>query len=280
MLAVLVLYEKEIEKAESFSTLMSLLRDSLNDRLVLRHILIYDNSKQKHNFKLSDGVSGVTYFHNPLNGGTVAAYSYAFELAKGVGASWFLLLDHDTAIPLKHLALAAYELINIQDSNIAALVPCVKHGDAIVSPALLNRYGSVTPTEDIKNKKLTDIVTAISSGAFINAGALKDIMPFPNELWLDYVDHWIFLRFSRAKWNVKSFSAKINHHLSVEEPSELSASRVISILNGEAVLLSLIGGPAKKTYYLRIAYRVFKYLRKNPNLVPPMLRWLAHRMAK
>jgi glycosyltransferase involved in cell wall biosynthesis len=278
VLAVLVLYEKEIEEAESFSTLVSLVKDSLNDRLVLQRILIYDNSKQKHNFKLSNGVSSVTYFHNPLNGGTAGAYSYAFELAKEVGASWLLLLDHDTAIPLKHLALAADELNKIQNSNVAALLPCVKHGDAVVSPALLNRYGTVVPTEDIKNKKNNDIVTAISSGTFINVSGLKEIMPFPKELWLDYVDHWIFLRFSLAKWKVISFNAKINHHLSIEEPSELSAHRIISILNGEKVFLSLMGGTAKKIYYLRIAYRVFKYLRTNPSLVMPMLRWLANRI--
>lgn len=278
LLAVLVLYEKEIESAESLSTLVSLLRDSLNDKLVLSHILIYDNSEKRHQSNLTHSVSGVTYFHNPHNGGTVAAYSYAFELAKVIGANWILLLDHDTVIPLNHLSLAANKLNNLQDSNIAALVPVVKHGDTIVSPAFLNKYGSVVPCEDVNGKKFTDICTAISSGVLINTEALKDIMPFPKELWLDYVDHWMFLSFFRSKWNVLSFESIIGHHLSIEAPSELGARRLTSILNGEAVFLSLMGGLAKKTYYLRIAYRVLKYLRLNPRLVPPMLRWLVCRI--
>jgi len=172
--------------------------------------------------------------------------------------------------------LAADKLNNIQESNIAALVPVVKHGDTIVSPAFLNKYGSVVPSEDINNKKFTDIGTAISSGVLINTEALKDIMPFPKELWLDYVDHWMFLSFFRAKWNVLSFKSIIRHHLSIEVPSELGAHRVTSILNGEAVFLSLMGGLAKKTHYFRFGYRVLKYLRANPKLVSPMLRWLAH----
>jgi glycosyltransferase involved in cell wall biosynthesis len=196
---------------------------------VLSHILIYDNSEKRHQSKLTDSVSGVTYFHNPQNGGTVAAYSYALELAKVIGANWLLLLDHDTAIPLNHLILAADELNNTYDSNVAALVPVVKHGDTTVSPAFLNKYGSVVPSEDINNKKITDICTAISSGVFINTEALNDIMPFPKELWLDYVDHWMFLSFFRSKWNVLSFKSIIDHHLSIEVPSELGARRLTSI---------------------------------------------------
>jgi hypothetical protein len=278
VLAVIVLYEREVEEAESFNTLISLLKDSLNNRLILEHILIYDNSEKAHKLNLTDCNSGITYFHNQFNGGTVAAYSYAFELADRIGANWLLVLDHDTAIPSNHLVLAADELNANQDANTAALVPFVKHGKTIISPALLNKYGSIVPSVCIKNKKESDIVTAISSGIILNTELVKQIMPFPKELWLDYVDHWIFLQLSRSKWSVLSFNSVINHHLSIEDPLELGISRMLSILNGEAVFFSQLGSFAKKTHYLRIANRIIKYLRHNPRLVPPMLRWFLYRI--
>ena len=277
VLAVLVLYEKNINEAESLIILKNLQKSESREGFFLTHILIYDNSKNNQTLDKIYQTADFTYIHNPHNGGTAAAYSYAFELAQEVGASWLLLLDQDTKIPSSHLVAATNKLCVTQGGEVAALVPYVKHGDKLISPAILNKYGSITPSACISNKKSFVIVTAVSSGVLIRVKLINDIGPFPKGLWLDYVDHWIFLRLSRLNRKVINFESTINHHLSVESPSGLSSWRTESILNGEQIFYSELGGVAKSVHYLRIAGRILKYGLYNPRLIPTLLKWIASR---
>ncbi len=274
ILAVLVLYERDIEQAESLITLKSLLSESINTRLVLKHILIYDNSERPHTLKLSDSTSNVTYVHNHHNGGTVAAYIEAIELAQKIAADWLLLLDQDTILPLNYLTSAANELNKTQVSRIDALIPYVKHGEEIISPTLLTKYGSMIPFTYGRNKNEFNVVTAISSGALLRRQSLKKIFPLPLGIWLDYVDHCIFLQFHKLGYQILVFDSVIEHDLSVKSPLNITEFRILSILHGEYIIIRMLGWYAILFYPVRFVGRLLKYSVKNPKLLIPMLKWV------
>ena len=252
MLAVLVLYGRELKDAIPWPQLKAWLQNK--DGPVLRHCLVYDNSPS------AATVTALPFnahlISNRDNGGTVAAYHAAAQHAAEKGCEWLLLLDQDTCLPPDYLERVQDAIVAAP--NAVALVPFVVHGNQPVSPAIINASGSIVPCSNPEREN--SVTTAISSGVVIRRVAMAS-MTFPPEIWLDYVDHWMFLDISSRGERVARINSRLFHDLSVRKPSTLSAFRLRSILAAESVFYHRLGGRALAMLPFRRLLRAMRYVR-------------------
>ena len=283
LLAVIVVFERNLDEVLAWPFLRKNLVDvgvcnTVTERcsFLLDHVLIYDNSLQA-SAKPEGDLPGCTYIHDPSNVGTAGAYARACIIANQLGIDWLLLLDQDTKLPCDFLYAASTALINGACSP-CALVPWVFQDSRVVSPALVTILGSIAPLEYKATTSSMPNLTAISSGSFFHVPTLTSFMPMPNGLWLDYVDHWIFSQLSMRGLTVVIFDAPLHHNLSVLSLESLSQSRLNSILDGEAVFLSMLGIRARLLYPFRLVARVIRYSWVRPELAKYTFAWIYHRI--
>jgi hypothetical protein len=283
LLAVIVLFERDLDQVLAWS----FLRRSLNAvadhggatascGFLLDHVLIYDNSRHAR-AKPSEHLPNYSYVHDAGNGGTGAAYARATTLAREAGIDWLLLLDQDTTLPYGFLDAASAALMN-STRQPCALVPWVFQGARVVSPARVTAVGSVVPLRYEAAPPVARDLTAISSGSLLHVPTLASLMPLPNGLWLDYVDHWIFAQLRIRQRPVAVFDASLQHSLSIFTLESLNLNRLTSILNGEAAFLAMLGIGARLVYPLRLAARVLRYALIRPELAMHTLVWIVHRI--
>ncbi len=251
VMAVLVLYGRRVEEAAAWPILRAWLEASGSG--ALRHCLIYDNSPEC----LTDPATlpaNAALIHDPANGGTSAAYRAAAARAGAADCQWLLLLDQDTAMPADYLTRAG----RVAAADATALVPRIRHDGMLVSPATITSSGSVVPTE--RPGKDGRMATAISSGAIVRRAFVEQVR-FPAALWLDYVDHWLFLALAREGGRIATIDVDLAHDLSIRTPRTLSLSRVKSILAAERSFYVALGGRARTLLPARQALRAARYAR-------------------
>nr|WP_307089798.1 glycosyltransferase [Sphingomonas faeni] len=219
----------------------------------LKHCLIYDNSPTA---MVDPSVLGdnITLVWQRDNGGTANAYHAAAERAVGVECDWLLLLDQDTVLPFDYLQLGQEAIDNRTD--VAIVVPRVSHDGQLISPATITPMGSIVPCLDPNQAR--GMPTAISSGAIIQRAIIHQLV-FPSAIWLDYVDHWIFLQLSKRFEKIGVIDARLAHDLSVRTPKTLSDARVASILNAETSFYAAFGGKARAILPFRRLVRAARY---------------------
>lgn len=271
ILCVIVLFERPLTRVASWK----ILNDYLNNQADAGdiHLLVYDNSFEEKLDIVNHSSSNVTYFHNPLNGGTAAAYSYAANFAVTRECDWLLLLDQDSVLPASYISSVFAELSKPLNQDLDVLVPLVKHANTIISPSILDSLGSIRPIHDPSENYEARKLTAIASGLLLKAESLRNILPFNKHLWLDYVDHWIFLKLNGSGSRIKILNETIQHELSIRSLSSLSKLRLVSILNGESIFYSELGGPARLAYPVRLFFRSLSYLVGNPGLASVVWQW-------
>ena len=282
LLTVMVVYERELAEVQAWP----FLRQSLDaasggsatngQGFVLDHVLIYDNSS-KTRARPMGYLPGCIYVHDSSNGGTAAAYDRACTMAREIGIEWLLLLDQDTFLPCGYLEAASAALAG-SVVRPCALVPWVFHGASVVSPARVTEAGTIAPLKYETPPPIVRSLTAISSGSLIHVPTLAVHIPFPDGLWLDFVDHWIFWQLRAHEFAVVVFDAQLQHDLSICNLESLSLSRLTSILNGEASFLAMLGIKAKLVYPFRLAARMLRYARIRPELALHMLVWMVNRV--
>lgn len=251
VLAVLVLYGRRLEDAAPWPFILTWLESE--PRKALRHCLIYDNSPIP--VEIGALPTNASVVCDPDNGGTASAYSFASERAAKNGCEWLLLLDQDTILPEHYLDYAEDAILGMPQA--VALVPSVRHGSHRVSPSTITPYGSIRPCEN--PGLVTGITTAISSGVIIRRTAIAETI-FPPEIWLDYVDHWIFLNLSRRGSATARIDAELSHNLSIRTPATLSIARLRSILAAETAFYKSVGGRSRVMLPLRRIVRACRYL--------------------
>lgn len=271
VLAVLVVYERDLEEVKSWNQLCTLLKFSEPGALSLRHVLIYDNSvKPRAKPFLLENCS---YFHNSKNEGTASAYTYGMHLAQNLGLGWLLLLDHDTTLPEGFFSLAL-EALKQQRIRPAALLPWVVHADRAVSPALFTWNGGFKPVPRQSGMKLNKYLTGISSASFVDVKSFEEIGPIPKQLWLDYVDHWIFSQFNSMNKNIVVFDAVVKHELSIYEPATLNRARLFNIMDAERFFVKSLSWPARFFYPIRIFFRMIRQILFNPASAWSIILWI------
>jgi len=285
LLAVIVVFERDLDQVLAWSFLRRSLIAAADHGgatrscgFLLDHVLIYDNSPQAR-AKPSEHLPNCNYVHDAGNGGTAAAYARACALAREAGIDWLLLLDQDTTLPYGFLDAASAALMN-STRQPCALVPWVFQSARVVSPARLTAVGSVVPLRYEATPPVAHDLTAVSSGSLLLVPTLASLMPLPNGLWLDYVDHWIFAQLRIRQLPVAVFDASLQHNLSVFSLESLNLSRLTSILNGEAGFISILGIRARLVYPFRLAARVIRYAWIRPELAMHTLAWIVHRIRR
>jgi hypothetical protein len=272
-LAVLVVYEQELQRAQAWRWLVAALHDGARPGIRLAHVLVYDNSRNPIAYAASD-VERCSYVHDPDNGGTAAAYGRAVELAVERGIGWLLLIDQDTELPQGFLDAAAAALGNPSVEAPAALVPWVIDQAKVVSPARVTLLGSIRPLR--RGGALAHVpgLTAVASGSLMRVAMLRQVLPFPRELWLDYVDHWLIARMNLCGARIAVFDAVLRHTLSIMRPGQLSDRRLDSILDGESYFQGLLGPLARLVYPFRLLGRAARYALISPRLAIHVLQWM------
>lgn len=251
IMAVLVLYGRRVEDAASWPTLRTWIED---DEAKLRRCLIHDNSPTP----LTDTTllpDGAFLVHDPANGGTAGAYVAAARDAAQAGCDWLLLLDQDTILPVDYLDRAVQASAAVPNALI--LIPRIRHDNQLVSPAIITGSGSVRPVADPRGAE--GVPTAISSGALVRRSVVADIR-FPPELWLDYVDHWLFLDVARRGGTIAVIDTDLSHDLSIRTPRALSVTRLRSILAAERTFYAAFGGRARAMLPIRRLIRAARYM--------------------
>ncbi|MGC6399982.1 hypothetical protein ACNI3Q_05315 [Sphingomonas sp. FW199] len=253
VMAVLVLYGRHVEEAAAWPVLRAWL--GATSSCALRYCLIYDNSPETR-IDPATLPDNAALIHDPANGGTSAAYRAAAARAGAADCKWLLLLDQDTGLPPDYLASAGCTVAAAADA--AVLVPRIRHDGLLVSPATITPAGSIVPTD--RPGKNGGMATAISSGVIVRSAVIEKVR-FPAALWLDYVDHWVFLAFAREGSSVATIDVDLAHDLSIRTPRTLSLSRVKSILAAERIFYQTLGGRARTLLPARQALRAVRYAR-------------------
>lgn len=277
VLAVIVVHDRGLDRVEAWPALCAELGVLARHRLGLEHVLIYDNSPSERGRPPTDAMS-CTYVHDASNGGTAAAYRHAAALAADLRADWLWLLDHDTRIPPGHLERASAALLEASAGRApAALLPWVLHGDAVVSPARLTWAGSVRPLQRRPGSappRATGALTGIASGCLLRRSAFEALLPLPRELWLDYVDHWIFAQLRARGERLAVIDAVLEHELSIRSVRTLGRTRLHGILDAEARFVKSLPWPARALHPLRLLLRLCRRLPTHPRGALDMLAWL------
>lgn len=271
VLAVLVVYERNLVQVKSWNQLCELLKYHNNDGLSLCHVLVYDNSAQP--LAKPSVLNKCSYIHNPKNEGTASAYTYGMHLAQDLGLDWLLLLDHDTTLPKGFFSLAS-DALNQSGKLPAALLPWVVHGERPVSPANITWSGGFKPVLRHSGLKLSKDLTGISSASFIDVRSFWEIGPIPKQLWLDYVDHWIFSRFNSMNKSIVVFDAVVEHELSIYEPASINSGRLFNIMDAENFFVASLPWAARFFYPMRILFRIVRQLVSNPAGAWNIVAWL------
>lgn len=187
--AVLVLYRMSPEQSPSFRALEEALRT--RPALAARFdLLIVDNSPEAH--ALPSTFAGC-YLHDGTNPGLARRYNKALEQALAAEATWLLLLDQDTCLTPEYfdqVELLADSLA--EDSHVVGLLPRLIAGDRLLSPHIpAFRTSSYRLHLGVKGL-LGGLVRGFNSGAVVRVCVLASIGGFPEQYWLDYLDHATF----------------------------------------------------------------------------------------
>ncbi|NDP63258.1 hypothetical protein [Polaromonas sp.] len=271
VLAVLVVYERNLEEVKPWNQLRTLLKYSKAGSLSLCHVLIYDNSAQPR--AKPPLLENCSYIHNPKNEGTASAYACGMYLAQDLGLGWLLLLDHDTTLPEGFFSLAS-EALNQAGIRPAALLPWVVHAERAVSPAHMTWNGGFKPVPRHSGLKLGKCLTGISSASFVDVKSFEEIGPIPKQLWLDYVDHWIFSRFNSMNKSIAVFDAVVKHELSIYEPATVNRARLFNIMDAENFFIASLPWSARFFYPMRILFRIVRQMLSNPAGAWNIVAWL------
>lgn len=274
VLTVIVLFGRTKEQAAAWDAVAAMLDQGSEKReLELTHILVYDNTPIPLSSTLAS--NKLTYVHDASNGGTAAAFRTASFLAESQGCTWILFLDQDTNIPADLLDVYGESIKN--GANVpAAVLPKVFNGTIPVSPATTSRLGIIRPlTAKQYAKPESRRLTAIASGALIHTSAASILRNIPSALWLDGVDHWIFLTLQRVGLNITISKAEILHHLSCTDYSNSPEWRVKSQIKSEVLLLT---GFFPKISFVLYFYRLIRLIQRlsqeNPKAARSTIAWL------
>jgi GT2 family glycosyltransferase len=210
--AVVVLYQMLPEQSPSFCALQEavLTRPSLRARLDL---LIVDNSPQSH--ALPVGAFG-RYLHDGANPGLARRYNDALDQATAAKATWLLLLDQDTTLTVGYFdQLELLTAALADDPHIVGILPRLIAGDRLLSPHIPAFRSSAYRLHLGVRGLLGGLIRAFNSGAILRISALQSIGGFPEQYWLDYLDHATFHQLQALGGEFFIMDVSLEHEMSI-----------------------------------------------------------------
>lgn len=265
--AVIVLYKRAAEQAESFTSLQRSYVVARSSDLSLS-ILLYDNTPGGQD--TGDLPDGVAYVAAPQNKGLAAAYNYAIECAMQNGSQWLLTLDQDTDLPEDFLLRMGSVAAEVSGTPaIGAVVPQIFGAGRVLSP---NRFiGGALPSWFPQGfRGVTSQPTyAFNSAALIRLSALRQVGGYSAWFWLDNSDACLFRRLHRhGKQVFVAGDVQVQHDFSMMDMrNRVSARRYRNVLLAESAFWDLeMNRAAGFERTLRLVVRFIKHLhRKDPN---------------
>jgi GT2 family glycosyltransferase len=270
ILAIIVLYKMRIAASPTCQTLAeALMTDgSLADTLDL---LLVDNSPDPQDIPAGmfpDSVK-LTYLHDCTNPGLASRYNYALKEASRRGATWLMLLDHDTTLTPQYCeqvkTLSASLAAN---QKIVALVPKLVSNRQMRSPHK-PRYRHAGYHFDIRSTGMVDgLIRAFNSGAVVRVSAVEAIGGFPEEYWLDYLDHATLHRLQARGGRLWVMDAFLDHDMSVHRPGKhqdpANAARHTNQLAAERRFYHEHGDLSERIIHrLHLLVSVYRSVKKN-----------------
>jgi GT2 family glycosyltransferase len=257
ILAVIVLYNCELSRSQSFSSFLEVL--DANPELAKRFsLVVYDNSPQAQR-PVSAADFPTHYVHDPSNGGLASAYNFALARAESEEREWptraFLceLVDAATAMNAS--------------AQVAAIVPKLVVNGEIHSPATefieQMRRQFQRPEQAIPENAvgiMQQPLCPYNSGSTVRVSALRSIGGFPAEFWLDYLDHAVFHALYVHGYRVYVMLAKLAHDSSHSDIGSVPIWRLQNVLMAQTLYVKQSGN-----FIDRLLFRIW-LLRQSRNL--------------
>jgi GT2 family glycosyltransferase len=266
ILCVIVLYNCELARSQSFSSLLQILNSEPESA---KHfsLVLYDNSPQPQEHAVLAGFP-VCYTHDPSNGGLASAYNFALARAESEKRDWLLLLDQDTTLT-REFIVELLEASNALHSHaqVAAIVPKLRVNGRIDSPASdffsLLRHQFEPPEPPMGNDVVgiqEQSLCSYNSGSTLRVRALRSIGGFPKEFWLDFLDHAVFHALFKSGFRLYVMLATLTHDSSYSDIDKLPVWRLSNILRARTMHIQRSGSWSE-----RMLYRIW-LLRHSRNL--------------
>jgi len=258
ILIVAVMYQRAPHESSSICSLAQIFKTcpALASRFAL---VIFDNSPQSHRVMI-DFDFPVLYKHDPANPGLAGAYNFALKVAEEGGSQWLLLLDQDTSL-IREFILELIKSVDslIGRSDVASIVPKLLVNGIIFSPAahfieqLRHQYkrsnhAVVPETVGVQQRRLF----AYNSGSAHRVSALRAIGGFPQDFWLDYLDHAVFHSLHNCGYRVYVMHTRIPHDASLARASSVPLWRHRNILAAQTCFVKKTG-----TAFDRLLHRIW-----------------------
>ncbi|OKL39625.1 glycosyltransferase family 2 protein [Pontibacter flavimaris] len=177
---VVVLYNPEEDIIDNVSTYYN----------SLQKLYVVDNSEvpsEKVLQELSKNFPHTEYHHLANNQGIAKALNIAASRAIEEGFDWLLTMDQDSQ--------ASEDMIP-KLLEVSANIP--KEQVGIIAP----RYILETDSLDAEQSNLQEVDVAITSGNLLNLCAFKEVGPFREDFFIDYVDHEYCLRLKLSNYKI------------------------------------------------------------------------------
>ena len=254
---VVVVYKTDLKKISVIKSILLEMRK--NSSLEL---LVFENSTRKNQEDLIINQEGYYLYQQTENLGTSGAYSFAIDFFKSLNCNYIALFDQDSIIDSNYFK-QFNKCFSLNSFSVA--VPTVISKNIQISPTYFNPLWGPT----LKNNSFfqgNSFVTAISSGSIHSIDLIASFQPFPKELWLDYFDHWLFLKYNNSNVKIDLIDFEILHDLSIQNLSDISSFRLKNIYTSEKYLFcNYLGGLSKLAYYIKITLRLGKILTTTPS---------------
>ena len=276
ILAVIVLYNRQLCQSQCVSSLIQILN---GNPALAKHfsLVLYDNSPQPQSLEAA-GDLPIHYVHDPSNGGLAPAYNFALARAESEGREWLLLFDQDTS-PTSDFLL---ELVTLAatlrgQTTVAAIVPKLLVKGIVYSPAthfidvLRRQFSPPTPnTYDTLLGVQEHRLNIYNSASTLRVSALRSIGAFPQEFWLDYLDHTVFHTLFVSGYSIYVMHAALEHEQSDADLQRVSAWRHHNVLKAQTLFVKRSGNPID-----RLLYRIWllRYSRKLRSLCQDKRVW-------
>jgi rhamnosyltransferase len=227
-IAILVLYNLDLGKSNSFITLTKALQGSKTSL----DLLVYDNSpysmlEDKDKFKGENWT--IHYTHDSTNPGVSKAYNEGAKLAQKLSKRWILLLDQDTSFPSESL-LKYSQAIKISPlSYIFSPYLLEENSKILLSPSGY-RFKRGFPLKN--SKEITPGINSLRGKTLLSSGLLIDLLTFSslggyNELLrLDFSDFYFIDKFRKQHSYFYLIESKCLHGLSRLEENSIDKSAV------------------------------------------------------
>jgi GT2 family glycosyltransferase len=267
ILIVVVLYQASVANSPltSFRTIAGLQEAFGEDAELFNafDLLLWDNSPQPvHNPALP---FPFTYHHAAHNVGVAGAYNAAIDIAGERGATWLLLLDHDTSVTAVYLSgMRRHAEAAENDPGIAAVAPLLTAGDALLSPRLWRFARHVPLPRAAGPYTETRAIYAANSGTLLKVEALRAVGGYNARFWLDYSDIELFHRLHRRGYRARiANDLELEHEIAMlDYDARMSPARYANYLAAESDFLDLYRGPVERAMHLlRLAVRTVRQRR-------------------